>query len=843
MKKMKWMLSLAAIAAIGSPLAPPPQASLFKVDFAANQNDADGVTLTNWDTVATWTFADFTDGKATWKLTDFSADKDNDVTLTITDNEDLSAQMGWDPPTGMTGNNPTHEDLEVVYDTITVPPTVKDDYLYRAPDTAGSELLFRFANLNPGKYNVTVFEGRTTDANGQYGKIWVDDVTGKKEPAEANTGDFAGTHLEDGARVVDPGGNPKTISVDISAGDYLWYAHMEDNSGGISGIIIRSVAALVDTDKDGIPDDWETQYGLNLNDPSDAAKDCNNNGVTNLDEYKADLDPCDATPPTVIATSGSGTMDAMKLTFSETLEITGATNTANYTITPALAVTAASYNNKVVTLTTATQTVGTAYTVALKGIRDLSKNEVPAGTTATVNSYVLGREGVLKFSYWGDATGGDQIAGAGVQGLLDDPRYPASPSLVLPVYSFNSRDAFPNDTHELYGATIEGYLTPKETAQFRFFIYSDDASQLLLSTDDKEANLAQVAEETGCCNVFTEPDSPRTSEPISLTAGKKYFIRLIYKEGGGGDYGQVAWRKEGDTTAANKLKPIPAEFLSSAADLPIPPVSRELLDFQFNEGNGTSITDAASKLVGTFGATTNAPSWTSNGPSGQAGDHALSFGTNQQVVVQDPDTKVKLDSADPSFTMQAWVNLQGNPTTRQVFYFNNGPGGALSFSIFTNRTLFVTTLGVKDQSSNAKIPDDGKWHHVAVVHEDKKEFRFYVDGALADTQAYTGGVLFSRTNMVFYIGSEPTFGLQYTGQLDRLKVTKGMLTPEQLDSKSGAVAGPALAISRAATGISVTFEGTLEGADNVNGPWSAVPGNSPLAVTPTATAKFYRAKQ
>ena len=79
-----------------------------------------------------------------------------------------------------------------------------------------------------------------------------------------------------------------------------------------------------------------------------------------------------------------------------------------------------------------------------------------------------------------------------------------------------------------------------------------------------------IAEETGCCNVFTEPDNARTSEPVPLTAGKKYFIRLVYKEGGGGDYGQVAWRKEGDTTPASSLTPISGKYLSSAIDLPAP---------------------------------------------------------------------------------------------------------------------------------------------------------------------------------------------------------------------------------------------------------------------------------
>ena len=55
----------------------------------------------------------------------------------------------------------------------------------------------------------------------------------------------------------------------------------------------------------------------------------------------------------------------------------------------------------------------------------------------------------------------------------------------------------------------------------------------------------------------------RTSDPISLTAGKAYGILFLQKEGGGGDWGQVAWRKEGDTTSAAALIPIGAGFFQS----------------------------------------------------------------------------------------------------------------------------------------------------------------------------------------------------------------------------------------------------------------------------------------
>jgi hypothetical protein len=46
-----------------------------------------------------------------------------------------------------------------------------------------------------------------------------------------------------------------------------------------------------DTDGDGMPDDWELKYGLNPNDPADAAKDCNGDGYTNIEKYINGLDP------------------------------------------------------------------------------------------------------------------------------------------------------------------------------------------------------------------------------------------------------------------------------------------------------------------------------------------------------------------------------------------------------------------------------------------------------------------------------------------------------------------------------------------------------------------------
>jgi hypothetical protein len=331
-----------------------------------------------------------------------------------------------------------------------------------------------------------------------------------------------------------------------------------------------AVGGLVDTDNDGMPDDYEVSKGFNPNNPADAALDFDGDGATNLAEYLAGSDPIDVTKPTLLSVRSTGTLNQVILTFSEDLDPATATAVANYSITPSLAVNSVTYSGRVATLNTAAQTPGgTMYTVGVSGVQDLSKNAIEANTSGTFFSYLLVREGVLKFSFWGG------ITGTPVDNLLNDPRYPASPDSTGAVFSFNTRDILPNDAVNDYGATIEGYITPQESGSYHFFLRSDDASQLYISTDDSEANLVWQAEEFACCSAFLEPgDATKptvtTAEPIAMVANQRYFVRVLYKEGGGGDFAQVAWRREGDTTPAASLLPIPGRFLSAAVDLPAP---------------------------------------------------------------------------------------------------------------------------------------------------------------------------------------------------------------------------------------------------------------------------------
>jgi hypothetical protein len=47
---------------------------------------------------------------------------------------------------------------------------------------------------------------------------------------------------------------------------------------------------VADSDNDGMPDAWEKANGLNPNDPTDAVKDCNGDGYTNIEKYINGID-------------------------------------------------------------------------------------------------------------------------------------------------------------------------------------------------------------------------------------------------------------------------------------------------------------------------------------------------------------------------------------------------------------------------------------------------------------------------------------------------------------------------------------------------------------------------
>jgi hypothetical protein len=265
----------------------------------------------------------------------------------------------------------------------------------------------------------------------------------------------------------------------------------------------------------------------------------------------------DKEAPAIAAAAGDDKFTTVTVVFTEPVTKDTAGNKANYSLDGGLTVSDVKVvNSTTVNLKTSKQTSGTKYTVTAKNIKDLFGNVSTADLKMPFTGTVR-EKGGLKFEAWSGITGNP------VQNLVDDPRYPDSPDEAAYVTSFDSRNIYPNDSHEAYGGRMHGWIVPEQTGQYEFFIRSDDASQLFLSSDDNPANAAQIAEETGCCGAFEESGATETSSPIALTAGKRYYIQALWKEGTGGDYCQVAWRKVGDATPARSLQVIPGNLLES----------------------------------------------------------------------------------------------------------------------------------------------------------------------------------------------------------------------------------------------------------------------------------------
>jgi hypothetical protein len=155
-------------------------------------------------------------------------------------------------------------------------------------------------------------------------------------------------------------------------------------------------------------------------------------------------------------------------------------------------------------------------------------------TSPDVNITVLGDvgTGAMLYEWW---TG---ISGTAVSDLTSNPAFPNQPTGRKLITSPEG----PTNWADNYGTRIRGYLHPPADGNYTFWIASDASSELWLSTNNLASNAALIAYVSGqtSSREWTKYSSQQSS-PISLIAGRKYYVEVLHKEGTGSDNIAIAW--------------------------------------------------------------------------------------------------------------------------------------------------------------------------------------------------------------------------------------------------------------------------------------------------------------
>ncbi|MCS5703233.1 MAG: LamG domain-containing protein, partial [Acidobacteria bacterium] len=205
---------------------------------------------------------------------------------------------------------------------------------------------------------------------------------------------------------------------------------------------------------------------------------------------------------------------------------------------------------------------------------------------------------------------------------------------------------------------------------------------------------------------------------------------------------------------------------------------------------------------------------------------------------------------DNDFTWSVWINQgAGNGPNNVVLGNRYSPeGGDFAPREFIKYTPTKFEFHLDGGGQNCEYGDlvevEGEWVHYVVV-KTGDSFTHYSNGEEGESSTFTSEL---QNPQPFYFGGDKT-NENWNGMLDDIAIWDRALSGEEIAllhseglSAAGPVEAPALSIVNSGDGtVTVTFEGKLQAAASVNGPWADVNESSPLTVEASEAMQYARA--
>ena len=155
----------------------------------------------------------------------------------------------------------------------------------------------------------------------------------------------------------------------------------------------------------------------------------------------------------------------------------------------------------------------------MNNLTTVSGNQLPASVPLSVTYQIP--TGSILMQVWDNLDGGTAVSDLTNPAL--NPNYPNNPTSTNYLTSFEA-PSIPASSITASGS--QGYIYPPTTGNYKFWIASDDNSQLWLSTDANPNNAVQIASVTSYTNYHQwNAYASQQSAPVTLVAGQRYYIR------------------------------------------------------------------------------------------------------------------------------------------------------------------------------------------------------------------------------------------------------------------------------------------------------------------------------